>query len=372
MYLEKFKDFESRVSLQKQEPAKYRAANVSVIQKMLEDLTVEDDDVVEVNGKVLLLMDFLRKSSCHHLRLHQLIQLHMQMEMEVLNQHMKLFSDAFCAILKLYLSMHACCNFCFTFALNQTPKYLCGTANVVDTDMTLDLMPSAGDSAQLNSNVSNIQKKRRHSEEAEEANRKMQHLYQQHDESTNRLHGRSRGDRLFPISTEDECPVILGRSIGISTYQGLSLQTRYNSTVRVNPNYPQALALINWCFCILQPATLFGDSINPSCFVNTVEEMMELAVSVESEQVISHVKKIFEDKEAITCANILRSKNKFVDTLAIYESVLQKNSNSIESLIGKDEDRLVEATEQNGSAGLHHHMCFACEIAVIWMDNQLR
>uniref|UniRef100_M1BZ85 Cyprosin n=1 Tax=Solanum tuberosum TaxID=4113 RepID=M1BZ85_SOLTU len=27
---------------------------------------------------------------------------------------------------------------------------------------------------------------------------------------------------------------------------GLSLQTRYNSTVRVNPNYPQAVALINW------------------------------------------------------------------------------------------------------------------------------
>ncbi|KAG5589602.1 hypothetical protein H5410_040116 [Solanum commersonii] len=48
------------------------------------------------------------------------------------------------------------------------------------------------------------------------------------------------------MATEADLPVILGRSIGISTYQGLSLQTRYNSTVRVNPNYPQALALINW------------------------------------------------------------------------------------------------------------------------------
>ncbi|KAG5627260.1 hypothetical protein H5410_012478 [Solanum commersonii] len=51
MYLEKFKEFESRVSLQKQEAAKYRAADVSVIQKMLEDLTAKDDDIVEVNGK---------------------------------------------------------------------------------------------------------------------------------------------------------------------------------------------------------------------------------------------------------------------------------------------------------------------------------
>ncbi|KAG5594042.1 hypothetical protein H5410_035274 [Solanum commersonii] len=48
------------------------------------------------------------------------------------------------------------------------------------------------------------------------------------------------------MATEADLPVILGRSIGISTYQGLSLQTRYNSTVRVNSNYPQAVALINW------------------------------------------------------------------------------------------------------------------------------
>ncbi|KAG5621310.1 hypothetical protein H5410_006528 [Solanum commersonii] len=48
------------------------------------------------------------------------------------------------------------------------------------------------------------------------------------------------------MATEADLPVILGRSIGISTYQGLSLQTRYNSTLRVNPNYPQAVALINW------------------------------------------------------------------------------------------------------------------------------
>ncbi|KAH0646962.1 hypothetical protein KY284_034846 [Solanum tuberosum] len=48
------------------------------------------------------------------------------------------------------------------------------------------------------------------------------------------------------MATEADLLIILGKSIGFSTYQGLLLQTRYNSTVRVNPNYPQAAALINW------------------------------------------------------------------------------------------------------------------------------
>ncbi|WMV46942.1 hypothetical protein MTR67_040327 [Solanum verrucosum] len=48
------------------------------------------------------------------------------------------------------------------------------------------------------------------------------------------------------MAIEADLIVILRRSIGISTFQGLSLQTRFNSTVRVNPNYPQAVKLINW------------------------------------------------------------------------------------------------------------------------------
>ncbi|KAH0708635.1 hypothetical protein KY284_010062 [Solanum tuberosum] len=48
------------------------------------------------------------------------------------------------------------------------------------------------------------------------------------------------------MATEADLIVILRRSIRISTYQGLSLQTRFNSTVRVDPNYPQAVELINW------------------------------------------------------------------------------------------------------------------------------
>uniref|UniRef100_M0ZL83 Replication protein A OB domain-containing protein n=1 Tax=Solanum tuberosum TaxID=4113 RepID=M0ZL83_SOLTU len=65
-----------------------------------------------------------------------------------------------------------------------------------------------------------------------------------------------------------EFPVILGRNIGVSGYQGkllksypftvytllhdhsvctcLSLQTRFNSTIRINPTYPQVLELISW------------------------------------------------------------------------------------------------------------------------------
>ncbi|XP_015165929.1 replication protein A 70 kDa DNA-binding subunit B-like isoform X2 [Solanum tuberosum] len=59
--------------------------------------------------------------------------------------------------------------------------------------------------------------------------------------------GEIEGHQIFSkMATEADLLVILGRSIGISTYQGLSLQTRYNSTVRVNPDYPQAMALINW------------------------------------------------------------------------------------------------------------------------------
>ncbi|KAM3301335.1 hypothetical protein P3S67_015837 [Capsicum chacoense] len=42
--------------------------------------------------------------------------------------------------------------------------------------------------------------------------------------------------------------VILGRKsfIGISSYQGLSLQTKFNTTIRIDPSYPQTLKLLHW------------------------------------------------------------------------------------------------------------------------------
>lgn len=43
----------------------------------------------------------------------------------------------------------------------------------------------------------------------------------------------------------------------------------------------------------------------------------------------------FEGKDALAYANILRSRNKFADALALYESVLEKDSGNIEAYIGK-------------------------------------
>ncbi|XP_057969839.1 probable UDP-N-acetylglucosamine--peptide N-acetylglucosaminyltransferase SPINDLY [Malania oleifera] len=43
----------------------------------------------------------------------------------------------------------------------------------------------------------------------------------------------------------------------------------------------------------------------------------------------------FEGKDALSYANILRSRNKFVDALALYESVLEKDGGNVEAHIGK-------------------------------------
>lgn len=50
---------------------------------------------------------------------------------------------------------------------------------------------------------------------------------------------------------------------------------------------------------------------------------------------ISALKKGFEGKDALSYANILRSRNKFVDAFAVYESVLEKDSENVEAHIGK-------------------------------------
>ncbi|KAJ6300230.1 hypothetical protein OIU76_021099 [Salix suchowensis] len=51
--------------------------------------------------------------------------------------------------------------------------------------------------------------------------------------------------------------------------------------------------------------------------------------------VSSPVQKGFEGKDAVSYANILRSRNKFADALALYESVLEKDSGIVEAYIGK-------------------------------------
>jgi tetratricopeptide (TPR) repeat protein len=51
--------------------------------------------------------------------------------------------------------------------------------------------------------------------------------------------------------------------------------------------------------------------------------------------VSSPVQKGFEGKDALSYANILRSRNKFADALALYESVLEKDCGIVEAYIGK-------------------------------------
>ncbi|KAL0347019.1 UNVERIFIED_CONTAM: putative UDP-N-acetylglucosamine--peptide N-acetylglucosaminyltransferase SPINDLY, partial [Sesamum calycinum] len=47
------------------------------------------------------------------------------------------------------------------------------------------------------------------------------------------------------------------------------------------------------------------------------------------------MKKSLEGKDALSYANILRSRNKFVDALAVYETVLEKDAENVEAYIGK-------------------------------------
>ncbi|CAL5389199.1 unnamed protein product [Camellia sinensis] len=50
---------------------------------------------------------------------------------------------------------------------------------------------------------------------------------------------------------------------------------------------------------------------------------------------ISPGQKKFEGKDALSYANILRSRNKFVDALALYESILEKDCGNVDAHIGK-------------------------------------
>ena len=50
---------------------------------------------------------------------------------------------------------------------------------------------------------------------------------------------------------------------------------------------------------------------------------------------ITTVQKSFEGKDALSYANILRSRNKFVDALALYDNFLEKDAGNVEAHIGK-------------------------------------
>ncbi|CAA2956077.1 probable UDP-N-acetylglucosamine--peptide N-acetylglucosaminyltransferase SPINDLY [Olea europaea subsp. europaea] len=49
----------------------------------------------------------------------------------------------------------------------------------------------------------------------------------------------------------------------------------------------------------------------------------------------NYLKRVLKGKMLLSDANILRSRNKFMDALAVYESVLEKDSKNIDAYIGK-------------------------------------
>lgn len=136
MYLEKFKELESRVSLQEEEAAQNRAVDVSVIRKMVEDLEAEDDDVVEVNSKT--------SGADGDLQEKQLSPRAPSVDSTgngssksrdegimficvLLTFLLQSLSESFSAMLKLYLPIHACCNFCLVVdALVYMWNWICG------------------------------------------------------------------------------------------------------------------------------------------------------------------------------------------------------------------------------------------------------
>ncbi|KAG5593323.1 hypothetical protein H5410_043837 [Solanum commersonii] len=144
MYLEKFKELESRVSLQEEEAAKNRAVDVSVIQKMVENLEAEDDDVVEVNSKASGADGDLQEKQLSPPRAPSVDSPANGNG----NGSGKSRDEA---------------------AGSGNTDFISTKMNLVNCPdvQTLRPMPSAGGSAQVNSNVSNIEKKRRRSEEAD-------------------------------------------------------------------------------------------------------------------------------------------------------------------------------------------------------------
>ncbi|KAM7464304.1 hypothetical protein LguiA_032425 [Lonicera macranthoides] len=74
------------------------------------------------------------------------------------------------------------------------------------------------------------------------------------------------------------------------------------------------------------------DAIGDNGFLKGVQPSFSTRVSPGP---IDPIKKNFEGKDTLSYANILRSRNRFVDALAIYENVVEKDSGNVEGHIGK-------------------------------------
>lgn len=65
------------------------------------------------------------------------------------------------------------------------------------------------------------------------------------------------------------------------------------------------------------------------------EEQVSPAAIETTSGCISPVESAFDGNDALSYANILRSRNKFVDALAIYENIVEKDGTNVEAYIGK-------------------------------------
>ena len=74
------------------------------------------------------------------------------------------------------------------------------------------------------------------------------------------------------------------------------------------------------------------DLVGENGFLKVVQPASAISSSLGC---ISPGQKKFEVKDNLSYANILRSRNKFVDALALYEIILEKDCENIEAHIGK-------------------------------------
>ncbi|KAH0756197.1 hypothetical protein KY290_026467 [Solanum tuberosum] len=135
MYLEKLTHLENTVSLQQKGAAKNSAVNVSLIQKMLADLEAKDDDIVQVNSKGSAADGDLQE---------------------------KQLSPLTPPLVNSAANGNGCAAGSGNTDFISTKKNLVNYPEV----QTLHPIPSTGGSAHINSNVSNIQKKRLQSQQA--------------------------------------------------------------------------------------------------------------------------------------------------------------------------------------------------------------
>ncbi|PQQ20153.1 putative UDP-N-acetylglucosamine--peptide N-acetylglucosaminyltransferase SPINDLY [Prunus yedoensis var. nudiflora] len=75
-----------------------------------------------------------------------------------------------------------------------------------------------------------------------------------------------------------------------------------------------------------------GDSVGENGFLDGSHPSPSTSGSIVA---VSPVGKRFEVKDALSYANILRSRNKFADALSLYETVLEKDAGNVEAHIGK-------------------------------------